>query len=190
MEFVQTKVSGFCEVRLAPFEDERGAFMRMFCVDAYRQMLGPDNEIKQINRSNNLLAGTIRGFHAQKPPDSEDKIVFCLAGSAIDLVIDLRTDSKTFLKLEKIHLDCGKFSAAYVPKGCAHAVFITDDNTELVYLSTSKYQSNSEITINPRDPLVVDQFNADILHISKKDREASYLGSTLEAQQKLSAAGF
>lgn len=190
MKFLKTDIADFLTVDLDPFKDDRGSFARMFCVDEFKKALPAGRRINQINLSKNYSAGTFRGFHAQHPPFSEEKILFCMRGALTDYVIDLRPSSSTFLKLAKVDLNDRNERAVIVPSCCAHAIFTQSDFCEAVYISTAAYEPASEIIINPMDPLISSQMNIDIKHISDKDRNAEFLGSFDNAKSKLIKLGY
>ena len=64
--------------------------------------------------------GTVRGMHWQTGRDSERKIVRAISGSVYDVIIDMRKNSKTYLKWDYVILSEKKKNALYVPQNCAH----------------------------------------------------------------------
>ena len=81
-----------------PFIDKRGYFFRDFCNNELKKI---KFYIKQINISFNKKKYTLRGFHYQQKPFKEDKIISCIAGEILNVCIDLRKKSKTYLKIFK-----------------------------------------------------------------------------------------
>ena len=78
------------------------------------------NKIVQINHSFSKTKGTTRGLHYQLAPFSEDKILKCVKGKLVNVIVDLRKKSKTYLKIEKIVLNSKKNNMTLVPRGCAN----------------------------------------------------------------------
>ena len=90
------KLDGVYLIESEPFEDKRGRFSRHFCKEEFNKA-GISFEIKQTNISENKKSKTLRGFHFQTPPYAENKILNCMKGSIYNIVLDLRTKSKTYL---------------------------------------------------------------------------------------------
>ena len=81
--------------------------------------------------------GVIRGMHLQLPPHDHTKAVHCVAGRALDVVVDLRTQSPTLGRHAVIELDSTEPSLVVVPPGCAHGFQALDDDTLMLYLVSS-----------------------------------------------------
>ena len=79
-------------VERTPFTDERGAFARIFCTEALKE-IGWPGQVVQINHSRTDKAGTLRGLHYQRPPHAEAKLVICIRGAVHDVAVDIREDS-------------------------------------------------------------------------------------------------
>ena len=92
--------------------------------------------IKQVNIVDNPAKGTIRGFHAQSEELAEGKLVTCLRGKILDVVFDIRENSKTYGTTNSFILDMNKPSCLFVPRGCLHAYQVLEDCTLVGYLST------------------------------------------------------
>ena len=97
MIFVKSKIKGVKLIKPEPYKDNRGIFRRIFCNNEFKKNnLSPN--VKQSNISENKFKYTLRGFHYQISPYSEDKTLTCIKGSIYDIVVDLRPNSKTYLK--------------------------------------------------------------------------------------------
>ena len=95
MKFINQKLPGLFLIIPQLHEDERGVFRRSFCNSEFSKQ-GIEFEVKQGNISNNFKKHTLRGFHYQKLPSKESKVISCVTGSLYNIVLDLRQDSKTF----------------------------------------------------------------------------------------------
>ena len=93
----ETPMNGLYVVETEPFVDHRGAFARWFCEEELAGVIGA-RRIKNVNFSRTAKAGSIRGMHFQRPPHAEMKMVRCIRGKILDVVIDIRKDSPTFLQ--------------------------------------------------------------------------------------------
>ena len=97
MKFNSTKIEGVYVIDLQPVVDNRGWFARTYCKNEFAE-IGHDKEWVQLNHSFTRKKGTIRGMHYQLPPFNEIKLVRCIAGVVMDVVVDLRRGSATYLK--------------------------------------------------------------------------------------------
>lgn len=151
-----TKINGIegpYLIELEKIGDDRGFFSRAFCKREYEE-LNLENEIVQINNSVSSKKGTFRGFHYQVGDAQECKIVRCIKGALIDIIIDVRKDSPSYLKSYHVKLSEENKLALYVPKGFAHGFLTTEDNTEALYFVTEYYTPGMERGIRYNDPLL------------------------------------
>lgn len=155
------------------FEDNRGSFSRIFCENELSSVL--DFNIKQINHSVTSKRGTIRGLHFQYEPNSEIKMIKCVKGSVFDVVVDIRRNSETFLKVFFIELSESNNKIIVIPKGFAHGFQALVDDTELIYLHSSFYKPSNEGALNPMDKILDIAWPEDISNISEKDRNHPFI---------------
>src|SRR5690349_9684875 len=97
MKFNQTGIEGAWIIEPEVFGDDRGSFFRTFDEKLFAEV-GLKKKFVQHNHSINHRKGTWRGFHFQRSPAVETKLVRCVAGRIFDIVLDLRKGSKTFLQ--------------------------------------------------------------------------------------------
>ena len=119
--------------------DERGAFYRTFCEQEFSD-LGLESRFEQQSISHSVHAGTVRGMHFSRPPMAETKLVRVVQGAILDVVIDLRHQSPTYLQQMAIELDAEQASALYVPIGCAHGFQTLVDHTSVLYSITPSFE--------------------------------------------------
>ena len=163
-------------------KDERGVFERVFCkIELIK--IGIQKEIIQINHSITTKKATIRGMHFQHPPYSEAKIIKCIKGSILDVIIDIRKSSSTFLKWHSEILTEQNMNSIYVPEGFAHGFQTLEDNCELLYLHTASYNSKYEGSINFDDPMVNIEWAFPPSCISSKDDNVKMLDNSFEGIQ-------
>src|SRR5207249_2052157 len=97
MRFIPTKLEGAWVVEPQLHEDRRGLFARTFCAREFGEQ-GLIGAFVQCNTSFNAQKGTVRGLHYQLPPSAEVKLVRCTAGALLDVIVDLRPKSATYLQ--------------------------------------------------------------------------------------------
>ena len=155
--------------------DARGSFSRIFCERELCEA-GITMEIKQMNICENSKAGTLRGMHLQKGEYAEQKILTCLNGKIFDVIIDMRKESKTYLKYFSIELSEDNGRMLVIPEGMAHGYVTLTDNTKLLYYMSQFYQPDSAIGYRYDDPAFSIEWPiTNNLIISDKDKKWKYL---------------
>lgn len=124
----------------------------------------------QGNVSENPQQYTLRGFHYQLAPYAEGKTISCISGGLYDIVVDLRLESKTYLRWVAVTLDSKDRNSLYVPAGCANAYLTTAPNTIVHYYMTEIYAPDSYRGFHYSDPAFNFSWPAPPSLISKKDR--------------------
>ncbi|MDG2989557.1 dTDP-4-dehydrorhamnose 3,5-epimerase family protein [Candidatus Synechococcus calcipolaris G9] len=147
----ETPITGMVLVQGQPFRDRRGFFYRAFCDQQLASVLG-GRIIRQINISQTMEIGAIRGLHFQTPPATEMKLVRCLRGRVWDVVVDLREGSKTFLEWHGVELEPNASIMVVIPEGCAHGFQVLETGSELLYLHTAPYTPTAEGGLRYNDP--------------------------------------
>ena len=106
MRITGTTLAGVNVVDADVHRDERGEFWRSYC-RVELAGAGVMFDVHQSNVSVNRFMHTLRGFHFQRPPSAEQKILTVITGSAHVVIVDVRTDSSTFLAHESFVLGVG-----------------------------------------------------------------------------------
>ena len=119
MIFTETRLKGAFIIDIERREDSRGFFARAFCQKEF-EAHGLKPVIAQANLAFNIKKGTLRGMHFQFPPTAETKLVRCTRGAILDIIVDLRPESRTYLQHIAVELDENSCSALYVPERFAH----------------------------------------------------------------------
>ena len=169
MKIKQSSLQDAFVIEPEPFTDNRGIFARIFCHQELRNILHGKN-IAQINHSLTRQKGAIRGMHFQHPPKSEIKMVKCLRGSVFDVMIDLRSDSLTFLNWHGEKLSADNMKMMYIPEGFAHGFQTLEKNSELLYLHTEFYSPEYEGGVRFDDPELAIDWPLPPAMISERDR--------------------
>lgn len=153
MNLVETILPGVWVIESTAFQDNRGAFSRLFCSRELQAIVGPRG-IVQINHSMTHGVGAVRGLHVQNPPHTEMKIVRCLKGRVFDVAVDLRQGSTSFLKWTAVELTPENRFAFVIPEGCAHGFQVLEEDSELLYLHTAFYTPDAEGAVRFDDPSI------------------------------------
>ena len=139
MIFKKLEFEGVFQIELEKIKDNRGFFVRSWDMQKFEEN-GLNSRLVQCNISFNKIKGTIRGLHFQKKPYEEAKFVRCVKGKVYEVFVDLRKNSKTFLKWGGIELDSKGVTCLYVPEGFALGFQTLEDNTELLYQMSEWYK--------------------------------------------------
>jgi len=168
-EVVASPLEGLFVIERRPILDSRGYLERMFCAEEMGEFVGK-REIIQINRTQTLGIGTVRGLHFQYPPYAEMKIVSCLRGEVFDVAVDLRRDSQTFLHWYGERLSADNHRTMVIPEGFGHGFQALADDCELLYFHTSPYCADAEGGVNALDPRIGILWPEHIVSMSDRDK--------------------
>ena len=151
MKFTETELIGAWVIDPNPHEDDRGRFMRAWCEREFANN-GINFMPVQANMGFSIRKGTIRGLHFQEAPALEAKLVRCTRGTIYDVVLDLRTNSPTYGRWYGAELSAENGRMLYVPEHCAHGYQSLEANTEIYYLTSAIYTSDSVRGVRFDDP--------------------------------------
>jgi dTDP-4-dehydrorhamnose 3,5-epimerase len=166
--FTETKLKGAFIIDLERREDERGFFARAFCQNEFTQH-GLKPVIAQANLAFNKRKGTLRGMHFQFPPHPETKLVRATRGAILDIIVDLRPESPTYLQHVEVELTADNHRALYVPERFAHGYQALEDATETSYQVGEFYAPGAEGGLSPFDPRLGLKWPLPVSVISPKD---------------------
>ena len=170
MIFTETRLKGAFIIDLDPKRDERGFFARAFCQREFREH-GLQPIIAQANLASNAKKGTVRGMHFQYPPAAETKLVRCTRGAILDVIVDLRPESATYLEHVAVELNEDNMRALYVPERCAHGYQTLRDNTDTSYQVGEFYTPNAEGGVRYDDTRLGLRWPLPVSVISSKDHQ-------------------
>jgi dTDP-4-dehydrorhamnose 3,5-epimerase len=164
----ETALAGAYVLDLEPRSDARGFFARFFCSREFTAH-GLDPAVLQGNLSFNHHRGTLRGLHFQTPPHAETKLVRCIRGSVLDVIVDLRPESPSYLRHIAVELSADNRRSLYVPRRFAHGYQVLEDATEMLYLTGEFYTPESEGGLRYDDPRLDIQWPLPANAMSAKD---------------------
>jgi len=185
MRFLPTKLQGVTIVEPDVFRDDRGFFLETYRADKYKEG-GIDARFVQDNHSRSVM-GTIRGLHAQRQ-HPQAKLVRALAGAIIDVVVDIRRDSSTYLQWISLELSAKNFRELYVPAGFAHGICIISEFAEIEYKCTDYYDPEDELRIIWNDPSIGIAWPTTDPMLSPKDSKALTLKEQIDLLPSVNGA--
>jgi dTDP-4-dehydrorhamnose 3,5-epimerase len=137
MELIPTALQGCFQVRPFFTEDKRGSFVKTFHAERFAE-LGLPTEWREEYYSSSRK-GVIRGMHFQTPPHDHEKLVYCMQGRVLDVVVDLRKASPTFGRHLAVELDAARGHGLMIPKGMAHGYLALTEDVLMAYKVTTAY---------------------------------------------------
>lgn len=170
MIFTETKLKGAFIIDIDRREDERGFFARAFCQKEF-EAHGLNPTIAQANIASNIRKGTLRGMHFQFPPAAETKLVRCTRGAILDIIVDLRPESPTYLEHVAVELNEDNQRALYVPERFAHGYQALADKTDTSYQVGEFYTPEAESGLMYNDPRLKLKWPLPVSVISEKDQK-------------------
>jgi dTDP-4-dehydrorhamnose 3,5-epimerase len=174
MIFEETDLPGAFILDMERREDDRGFFARAFCQNEFTDH-GLKPVIAQANVAYNHRKGTLRGMHFQIPPAAETKLVRCTRGAILDIIVDLRPESPTWLRHIAVELTADNHRALYVPERFAHGYQVLADETETSYQVGEFYSPPNERALRYDDPRLGLDWPLEVTVVSGKDRDAPLL---------------
>jgi dTDP-4-dehydrorhamnose 3,5-epimerase len=151
MIFEKTALAGAFIIEIEKREDERGFFARAWCQEEF-EAHGLNSQWVQANLAFSQKKGTLRGLHYQIAPYQEAKLMRCIRGAIYDVILDLRSESPTYMQWLGVELTADNHKMLYVPEGFAHGYQSLVDDTEVFYPVSQFYTSRAEQGVRWNDP--------------------------------------
>ena len=172
MQFRAFDIDGPIQIVPRKHEDHRGYFSEIFRLNSFAEHAGPVTFVQE-NQSLSNAPGTIRGIHFQTPPMAQGKLVRCVAGRLLDVIVDLRQGSSTFGRWVSVILSPQDLNQLWVPVGFGHGFCTLEPNSIISYRVTEYYSPEHDKGVAWDDPEIgVDWPSvADPETLSGKDRE-------------------
>ena len=170
MDIQTTAIPEVKVITPARFGDQRGFFSEVYNRRAFAEA-GIDMTFVQDNHSYSAKRGTLRGFHFQRPPATQTKLVRVLRGAVVDVVVDCRVGSPTFGRHVMVELSAAAGNQVLCPKGFAHAMLTMAEDTEVAYKVDAYYARELDLGIRFDDPdlAIPWPIPSDLLVLSDKD---------------------
>jgi len=173
MERINTRLEGLVLLQPAVHGDPRGFFLESYRASLWAEH-GIDDVFVQDNHSRSGR-GVLRGMHVSIG-DGQAKLVRCARGRILDVVVDVRRDSPTWMEWEAVELDDENALQLYIPIGFAHGFCVLSEVADVTYKCSTYYDAAVERGFRYDDPDVAIDWPGDIeLLVSQRDAEAPLL---------------
>lgn len=150
MDVHETALGGVLELTPVVYEDDRGFFFESWNQQRFDEAVGRPVTFAQDNHSRSA-EGVLRGLHYQvgRP---QGKLIRVVAGSVLDVAVDLRKSSSTFLQWVSVELTAENRKQLWIPEGFAHGFVVTSPATEVLYKTTTLYHHPGDRSVAWDDP--------------------------------------
>lgn len=173
MNLIKTKLEGVYIIEPKVFGDERGWFM-----ETYSKIKTPEIancDFVQDNHSYSKEKGILRGIHFQNGEHAQAKLVRCIRGAVLDVAVDLRKGSPTYMQWEAVELSAENKKQFFIPRGFGHGFLTLTEDVEFVYKTDNYYNYESDRSIIWNDPDIGVDWGTENPVLSEKDSSAPRL---------------
>ena len=151
MEYIATEIPDVWILNPKVFADARGYFMETWREADFNAHIGHDVHFVQDNQAFSSR-GVLRGLHYQQGEFAQAKLVRVLAGTVVDVAVDLRKDSPTFGKHVMVELSAENKKQLFIPRGFAHGFQVISEQALFTYKVDNIYAPQAERSIRYNDP--------------------------------------
>ncbi len=175
MKIIETSIKDLVIIKPKIHYDSRGYFFESFNQSLFKDKFG-DLRFFQDNESKSSK-GVLRGFHFQKPPFDQAKLVRCVKGEVLDVALDLRKNSSTYGKHEKVILSGENKKQFFIPRGFAHAYLVLSETAIFSYKVDNYYAPKYDCGVIWNDPTLSINWGVEKskIIISEKDKNLEML---------------
>jgi dTDP-4-dehydrorhamnose 3,5-epimerase len=170
MNIIQTGLEGCVLIEPRVFADDRGYFFESFNQQTFEKMTGAKVTFVQDNESQSSF-GVVRGLHMQVGEMAQAKLVRVTQGKVLDVAVDMREDSPTYLKYYAVELSGENKKQLFIPRGFAHGFSVLEDHTKFLYKCDNFYDKPSESGIHPLDRTINVNWQLDSSQIILSDKD-------------------
>lgn len=164
----KTPLDGLLVLTRRKMADERGFLSRLFCEEDLAAF-GWQGHLAQLNETGTAQMGTVRGMHFQRPPHAEIKLVTCTRGHILDVAVDIREHSPTFLQHFAVELSEDNACSLLIPKGFAHGFQALTDDVRMIYAHSERHAAEAEGGLNPQDSALAIDWPLPVINLSPRD---------------------
>src|SRR5690606_5281497 len=146
MEINKTKIPGCFEIKHKVRKDVRGKLVKTFHEKTFQEM-GLHTNFTEVYYSISKK-NVLRGLHFQVPSQHHIKIVLCLEGTILDVVVDISVGSRTFGEHITNELSPEKANMLYIPEGCAHGFYSLTEKTIFLNQTSAMFSKGHDMGIH------------------------------------------
>jgi dTDP-4-dehydrorhamnose 3,5-epimerase len=179
--FTPLPLQGAALIEPSVHQDNRGSFVKTFHaanLAVHGRFFNLREEFFSVSRR-----GVLRGMHFQTPPFDHQKLVTCITGRVLDVLLDLRRGSPTFGASCGIELKGSSPQVVWLPRGFAHGFLSLEENSCVAYKTDVEYapQHDSGIrwsSFGFKWPLTADEVIVslrDSQHLPLKDFDSPFV---------------
>lgn len=150
MNVIDTEIEGLKIIEPRVFTDTRGYFFESYSKKLIDEAIGYSVDFVQDNESASTY-GVMRGLHFQRPPYTQAKLVRCVVGAVLDVVVDIRKASPTFGKHVAVELTEDNHRMFFIPHGFAHGFAVLSPKAIFQYKCDNYYAPQSDAGISILD---------------------------------------
>ena len=173
MKIKKTNIKDLVLIQPNIYVDNRGYFMESFKEDWFAKNF-PSIKFIQDNESLSEY-GVLRGLHFQKPPFAQTKLIRVIQGEILDIAVDLRKHSSSYLQHQAFILNETKKHQLLLPKGFAHGFLVLSKSAIISYKVDAPYNQESEVGIAWNDEVLKINWGVSLENIKLSKKDASYL---------------
>ena len=177
MKIIETCIPDIIHLRPDVYRDKRGLFVETFRDERYATfgIHGPFVQDNLVHSHKNVF----RGLHFQLPPYEQAKLITMIHGEILDVALDLRKDSKTYLKAELIKISAEDHDQLFIPAGFAHGYYVLSEQSIISYKVSNAYAPDHQGGIHWNSPEVgLREMIKDPL-LSEQDKHLPFLNDLL-----------
>jgi dTDP-4-dehydrorhamnose 3,5-epimerase len=171
VKIIETELKDAFIIEPDVFSDNRGWFMETYSKINFKKNI----EFVQDNHSFSKGKGIIRGLHCQINPHCQSKLIRCVKGEIVDVIVDIRQGSPTYKKHIKVLLNETNKKQLFIPKGFLHGFLTLTDNVEIQYKVDDYYSKKCDRSISYNDKDININWEIDNPILSEKDLKAPLL---------------
>lgn len=167
-EFEKCEIADVLLINPKVFFDDRGFFL-----ETYKKSIFFEAGIREDFMQDNFSfskKNVLRGLHLQRKPNPQSKLVRCVQGDILDVIVDVRKDSKTYAKWLSFRLNDVNQHILYVPEGLLHGFVVLSDSAIVHYKASNEYCPECEDGVVWDDALLNIDWQTQETIVSPKDK--------------------
>ena len=145
MTIIEQPLPGVCLIEPKIFKDGRGDFVKTFHAGIFQDFGIAFQPVEEFFSTSRL--GVLRGMHFQLPPHDHAKLVYCVRGRVLDVLVDLRTGQPTYGQVAAAELSRENSRLFYIPTGIAHGFLALEEDSVMVYKTSTVHAPSHDAGI-------------------------------------------